>query len=1443
MRLTRIIRPDDRRCGGGGWLSILLLVLLCSNCYSTSSQMQMQKQQQQKQQQQQNNPYFSMHAGVERDFQNLLLEQERHQGLQPSFPNRLLQNELSFCYDALYLADTNQDFKVDNDEFVTFAQIMGPPGFLPRVDRYQELPLILQSNFIILTCLCLQMPTFDGGDSIDPQCCSVDPHIDVNGTHPGQVPTYEQEQYLYQVCFLTETSIERLIISQTPSGAPTLTPSIVVVTTDKPSKTPTERPTSRKPTRTPTDRPSRRPTRKPTNAPTDTPTGEPSYEPTDKPTNEPTTEKPSNKPTGKPSYKPTEKPTDEPSTGMPSNEPTDNPTTNEPSSKPVDELTDEPSSEEPTGKPTEEVDVTSKPTNNPTLKPTNFFPLPTGTQTEKPTNEPTYKPTDKPTTPEAPTTSEPTREPNEEPTVEPTSESPTVVNGTTPDPTVKDDDVTSIPIVAPSDVPSSVPMTTLNPTDASTNVDTSISMEVATVNYGIAIAEGKLQDVPSSYYDPDLVDSMNILAQQVADSMNADTNDVAETTNRIRSLRRHVVNQRSSSSSRRLVATIVMVNLPTTIDGNIVTNCPSFVSLNDECETVTASIQLNIVTNDPTPTTRRQLQDNSQSNDVDPIAVKDSFQSALNTAIENGQLQVALDEINPDSIVSVTTGAILPPPPPTPISPAGIAGIVLAGLGGMIIGFLIIGAARRRGLESAGGNLDGGSSADGEFMQDVEEAEIKRAGVLQGAVVTSIVEDDAYATGAGKFQTPSSTRAEPAQSPDLAVDTTSAAGIGALGAVAVVGTAAAIAATSSSSENDNDGSQKSLPPTSSTKGSSSPGKKKRPSNALYEVPGAKGMASDDASSAGESGWSSNQDGSSVDNSLDSIPSVALASAGTAIAAAGMHNEETVDETSSLVASPIRNRSSAEQEQTSTASQSLSPMNSLSPLNSLSPTQSQGSGSASRHSPGHSYAGTEDSIHSTYSELDDAIQKGDWAAVGVTAALLASQAYVDDSTQGSSKQSGSILRKQKSTLNPERAAELDLLVEAGDWEGVVAAAAKFDAQEALRGDAQSSQNSESGSVVSSAAGSNTSSGVSGSVGGSSTGTAPSNLSGSHTIDTTTSPSTYTATGLTATSDTASTRSKARKLNEIRDEVEALVVAVVPEEADNVDEMMTQFRGREEELVETLRSMQERQVAQKARKESQKQAKRQAKAYVEDKKSNQEAFGAVDNTGHPADDMWMEEIENSESTALDDAAAAATRGLALETPMEVDEEEEAKAMKAQLKEAINNEDWENVAEAAAGLSGHAYGQEESDDTKEQNTDSESITSSTRSLEINTLVDKGDWDGVVAAASRYAEVGTNESSTLDDTEGEIVDDSTIEERRKRREERLKEEEEALEQAEIWGAIADQTKVEDKGKEEGASLAADWAIDQSLAALQKAEEDNDQDSADTDKERNKDDGDGESL
>jgi hypothetical protein len=68
-------------------------------------------------------------------------------------------------------------------------------------------------------------------------------------------------------------------------------------------------------------------------------------------------------------------------------------------------------------------------------------------------------------------------------------------------------------------------------------------------------------------------------------------------------------------------------------------------------------------------------------------------------------------------------------------------------------------------------------------------------------------------------------------------------------------------------------------------------------------------------------------------------------------------------------------------------------------------------------------------------------------------------------------------------------------------------------------------------------------------------------------------------LRAVSDPVSTAdaNKASR-EEFRAEVIALLELVVPEEVDHVDEMLAQFAGREDELVETLMTMQERASAQ-------------------------------------------------------------------------------------------------------------------------------------------------------------------------------------------------------------------------------------------------------------------------
>ena len=48
---------------------------------------------------------------------------------------------------------------------------------------------------------------------------------------------------------------------------------------------------------------------------------------------------------------------------------------------------------------------------------------------------------------------------------------------------------------------------------------------------------------------------------------------------------------------------------------------------------------------------------------------------------------------------------------------------------------------------------------------------------------------------------------------------------------------------------------------------------------------------------------------------------------------------------------------------------------------------------------------------------------------------------------------------------------------------------------------------------------------------------------------------------------------RQRKEIQAEVESLVRLVVPDEVDNIDAMMAQFRNREDELLQTLKTMQE------------------------------------------------------------------------------------------------------------------------------------------------------------------------------------------------------------------------------------------------------------------------------
>lgn len=416
------------------------------------------------------------------------------------------------------------------------------------------------------------------------------------------------------------------------------------------------------------------------------------------------------------------------------------------------------------------------------------------------------------------------------------------------------------------------------------------------------------------------------------------------------------------------------------------------------------------------------------------------------------------------------------------------------------------------------------------------------------------------------------------------------------------------------------------------------------------------------------------------------------------------------------------------------------------------------------------------------QLDSLIESGDWAAVGATAALLAA---ASDSQSGTSlsRASGSHARSRDSqSVDAARAAELDHLVDAGDWEGVVAAAAKFEAQ-AESGTA--SRSSKTNSSVESSAGS-----------GSNTGT---NTAGSPSVT-------------TSLSDTAS---KAQKREEVRSEVEALVRRVVPEEIDNVDEMMNQFKGREEELVETLRTMQERAVAQKARAAGHRAAKTEARRSVQrgtipvvqkvaslEIKEAASGSGGVGAAGVGMTAALAGVIATSPSKDTHDKKPAAVG----------DERAEKVVVNARsaLEEAIEAGDWEAVGEAAAMISDNSVtttstgeiarlaGTNLSISTTGSNRSRNlSGVNADRASELDALIDRGDWSGVVAVANRFSETDKK------DSEGGV---------------RSKEEEEALKEAELWMKIADQKKAEG-AMDAGASDAAEWAIQRSLSQLKEAE------------------------
>ena len=213
-----------------------------------------------------------------------------------------------FCYDALVSADEDADQRITQDEYISFAQAVSPPGLIDDVTTFDDLPFAFTSTYRNIACLC-QVPSF-GGNADATECCKGDAaYIRVPADPTAEDTSDTDIAYLYAACFLTEGAAQSILESPSPTIAPTTSPTAspsstptMTDTTIPPTFAPTAAPTEELPatpiTGTPTVSPTALPTVVPTTAvvPTLSPTASPTTTTTPAPTAVPTTASPTTTP-------------------------------------------------------------------------------------------------------------------------------------------------------------------------------------------------------------------------------------------------------------------------------------------------------------------------------------------------------------------------------------------------------------------------------------------------------------------------------------------------------------------------------------------------------------------------------------------------------------------------------------------------------------------------------------------------------------------------------------------------------------------------------------------------------------------------------------------------------------------------------------------------------------------------------------------------------------------------------------------------------------------------------------------------------------------------------------------------------------------------------------------------------------------------------------------
>ena len=170
--------------------------------------------------------------------------------------------------------------------------------------------------------------------------------------------------------------------------------------------------------------------------------------------------------------------------------------------------------------------------------------------------------------------------------------------------------------VSPSQAPTFTrhPTVTLEPSVFPSATPTASPLEdvIFESSYGILVEGGLVDSIPSSSYTPDLIASMDLLAQSVLAGIEK------------KQKRRHLE---------------VLLEFPTSIEALASINCPSPNGI-DQCELVISQIVL-----------------------LSGEDVWQFFKLNLDTAIRNGRLQNYLDQVNPDSPVRILDDTYVPPTP------------------------------------------------------------------------------------------------------------------------------------------------------------------------------------------------------------------------------------------------------------------------------------------------------------------------------------------------------------------------------------------------------------------------------------------------------------------------------------------------------------------------------------------------------------------------------------------------------------------------------------------------------------------------------------------------------------------------------------------------------------------------------------------------------------